>query len=214
MFERVKRKWIDCKEKVCYNKFMRIINAKFIKSASKKDEFIDDELPQIAIVGRSNVGKSSLINLLTNNSKMAKTSSTPGRTRLVNYFNINNQFYLVDLPGYGYHKASKSIANAWDAVMNDYFVDNEKLKLVFVLLDSRIMATELDKQMLDYLAENEIPAVIIMTKTDKISRNELFLNMSKISKEIRFNKDLIVATSALKKQGVERIETLLDEYLK
>ena len=193
---------------------MRIINAKFIKSASKKEEFIIDDLPQIAIVGRSNVGKSSLINLLTNNSKMAKTSSTPGRTRLVNYFNINNQFYLVDLPGYGYHKASKSIADSWDRVMNDYFIENEKLKLVFVLLDSRIMPTELDKQMLDYLAENEIPAVIIMTKTDKVSRSDLFLNMSKISKEIRFNKDLIIATSALKKQGVERIETLLDEYLK
>ena len=192
---------------------MRIINAKFIKSASKKSEFIFDDLPQIAIVGRSNVGKSSLINLLTNNSKMAKTSSTPGRTRLVNYFNINNQFYLVDLPGYGYHKASKSIGSNWDAVMNDYFVENEKLKLVFVLLDSRIEPTELDKQMLDYLAEHEIPAVIIMTKTDKISRSELFLNMSKISKEIRFNKDLIVATSALKKQGVERIENLIDEYL-
>ena len=193
---------------------MRFINAKFIKSASKKAEFIEDELPQIAIVGRSNVGKSSLINLLTNNSKMAKTSSTPGRTRLVNYFNINNQFYLVDLPGYGYHKASKSIANAWDAVMNDYFVGNVKLKLVFVLLDSRIEPTVLDKQMLDYLATQEIPAVIIMTKTDKISRSEIFLNMSKISKEIRFNKDLIVATSALKKQGVERIESLIDEYLK
>ena len=193
---------------------MRFINAKFIKSASKKAEFIEDELPQIAIVGRSNVGKSSLINLLTNNSKMAKTSSTPGRTRLVNYFNINNQFYLVDLPGYGYHKASKSIANAWDAVMNDYFVGNVKLKLVFVLLDSRIEPTDLDKQMLDYLATQEIPAVIIMTKTDKISRSEIFLNMSKISKEIRFNKDLIVATSALKKQGVERIESLIDEYLK
>ena len=194
-------------------KLKLFINAKFIKSASKKDEFIVDELPQIAIVGRSNVGKSSLINLLTNNSKMAKTSSTPGRTRLVNYFNINNKFYLVDLPGYGYHKASKSIANAWDAVMNDYFVDNQKLKLVFVLLDSRIMPTDLDKQMLDYLATNEISAVIIMTKTDKISRSDLFLNMNKISKEIRFNKDLILATSALKKQGVERIEELLIDYL-
>ena len=193
---------------------MRIINTKFIKSASKKEEFIVDELPQIAIVGRSNVGKSSLINLLTNNSKMAKTRSTPGRTRLVNYFNINNQFYLVDLPGYGYHKASKSIGDTWDKVMNDYFVDNDKLKLVFVLLDSRIMPTELDKQMLDYLAENEIPAVIILTKVDKISRSELGLNMSKISKEIRFNKDLIVATSTLKKQGVDRIERLLDEYIK
>ena len=192
---------------------MRFINAKFIKSASKKDEFIVDDLSQIAIVGRSNVGKSSLINLLTNNSKMAKTSSTPGRTRLVNYFNINNKFYLVDLPGYGYHKASKSIANAWDSVMNDYFSNNEQLRLVFVLLDSRVGATDLDKQMLDYLAEHEIPAIIIITKADKISRSEMGINMSKISKEIRFNKDLIIATSALKKQGVEKIENLIDEYI-
>ena len=192
---------------------MRFINAKFIKSASKKAEFIEDDLSQIAIVGRSNVGKSSLINLLTNNSKMAKTSSTPGRTRLVNYFNINNKFYVVDLPGYGYHKASKSIANAWDAVMNDYFSDNEKLKLVFVLLDCRVGATDLDKQMIDYLAEHEIPAIIILTKADKISRSEMGLCIAKISKEIRFNKDLIIATSALKKQGVERVETLIDEYL-
>ena len=192
---------------------MRFINAKFIKSASKKAEFIQDELSQIAIVGRSNVGKSSLINLLTNNSKMAKTSSTPGRTRLVNYFNIDNKFYVVDLPGYGYHKASKSIANAWDSVMNDYFSENAKLKLVFVLLDCRVGATELDKQMIGYLAEHEIPAVIILTKSDKISRSEMGLCIAKISKEIRFNKDLIVATSALKKQGVERVETLIDEYL-
>ena len=193
---------------------MRFINVNFIKSASKKDEFIADELPQIAIVGRSNVGKSSLINLLTNNSKMAKTSSTPGRTRLVNYFNVNKQFYLVDLPGYGYHKASKSIADSWDRVMNDYFVDNSKLKLVMVLLDSRLMPSELDKQMLDYLAENEIPAIIILTKTDKLSRSEINNNINKISKEIRYNKDLIIPTSATKKQGVETISKLLDEYIK
>lgn len=192
---------------------MRFINAKFIKSASKKEEFIVDDLNQIAIVGRSNVGKSSLINLLTNNGKMAKTSSTPGRTRLVNYFNINNKFYLVDLPGYGYHKASKALADSWDRVMNDYLSENEKLKLVFVLLDSRIGATELDYQMLDYLASYEIPAIIILTKADKISRSEMGLQIAKISKEIRFNKDLIVATSALKKQGVERIEKLVDEYI-
>ncbi len=197
----------------CYHIVMRFINAKFIKSASQKCEFIEDDLNQIAIVGRSNVGKSSLINLLTNNSKMAKTSSTPGRTRLVNYFNINNKFYLVDLPGYGYHKASKSIADEWDRVMNDYLSDNEKLRLVFVLLDSRIGATELDYQMLDYLATHEIPAVIILTKADKISRSEMGLQIAKISREVRFNKDLIVATSALKKQGVDRIEKLVDDYL-
>jgi len=192
---------------------MRFINAKFIKSASKKEEFIIDELPQIAIVGRSNVGKSSLINLLTNNSKMAKTSSTPGRTRLVNYFNINNQFYLVDLPGYGFAKASKETTNTWDDVMNDYFVNNEKLKLVMVLLDCRHKPTELDKQMINYLADNEIRTIIVLTKSDKINRSELNNAINSISKEMRYNKDLIVPTSASKKLGVEKIGALLDNYI-
>ncbi len=193
---------------------MRFINAKFIKSASKKAEFLVDELPQISIVGRSNVGKSSLINLLTNNSKMAKTSSTPGRTRLVNYFNINNQFYLVDLPGYGFAKASKNTTSAWDKVMNDYFVDNPQLKLTLVLLDCRIAPTSLDVQMIDYLAGLEIPVAIILTKTDKISRSELNNSIAKISNQLRFAKNRIIATSTLKKQGVEQIADLLDEFVK
>ena len=192
---------------------MRFINAKFIKSASKKSEFIFDDLAQVAIVGRSNVGKSSLINTLTNNGKLAKTSSTPGRTRLVNYFNIDNKFYLVDLPGYGYHKASKGIAKAWDNVMNDYFSDNPNLKLVLLLLDSRILATDLDKQMMDYLFEKQIPALIVLTKADKISRSELNLQIDKLSKELRYSKDRIVATSALKKSGVEKIGIILDDYI-
>ena len=192
---------------------MRFINAKFIKSASKKSEFIFDDLAQVAIVGRSNVGKSSLINTLTNNEKLAKTSSTPGRTRLVNYFNIDNKFYLVDLPGYGYHKASKGIAKAWDNVMNDYFSDNPNLKLVLLLLDSRILATDLDKQMMDYLFEKQIPALIVLTKADKISRSELNLQIDKLSKELRYSKDRIVSTSALKKSGVEKIGIILDDYI-
>lgn len=191
----------------------RFINVKFIKSASKKDEFIVDDLPQVAIVGRSNVGKSSLINLLTNNSKMAKTSSMPGRTRLVNYFNVNNKFYLVDLPGYGFAKASKNLTSAWDSVMNDYFVENEKLKVVMVLVDSRLNPTELDIQMLDYLAEHQIPAFIIMTKTDKLNRSQINLNKDKISKQLRYSKDLIIPTSTLKKSGVEEIANKLAEYL-
>lgn len=192
---------------------MRFINAKFIKSASKKSEFIFDDLAQVAIVGRSNVGKSSLINTLTNNGKLAKTSSTPGRTRLVNYFNIDNKFYLVDLPGYGYHKASKGIAKAWDNVMNDYFSDNPNIKLVLLLLDSRILATDLDKQMIDYLFEKQIPALIVLTKADKISRSELNLQIDKLSKELRYSKDRIVSTSALKKSGVEKIGIILDDYI-
>ena len=194
-------------------KRIRFINVKFIKSASKKAEFIEDELNQVAIVGRSNVGKSSLINLLTNNSKMAKTSSTPGRTRLVNYFNVNNQFYLVDLPGYGYHKAGKEHTDIWDKTMNDYFTDNEKLKVVLLLIDSRIKPTELDKQMVQYLAERDIPVVIILTKADKVNRSEINLSKDKISNELRFNKSRIIATSTLKKQGVAEICNILDEFI-
>ncbi len=192
---------------------MRFINTQFIKSASKRDEFIVDDFSQIAIVGRSNVGKSSIINMLTNNSKMAKTSSTPGRTRLVNYFLVNNQFYLVDLPGYGFHKASKEIATNWDRVMNDYFTDNERLKAVLLLLDSRHEPNNLDYQMLDYLAEQEIPAIIVLTKIDKLSRSEVNNQIMKISKLVRFNRDRIVATSATKKQGTEEIGKLLDEFI-
>lgn len=192
---------------------MRFINAKFIKSAEKKSDFILDNLPQIAVVGRSNVGKSSLINLLTNNKKMAKTSSTPGRTRLVNYFNIDNKFYIVDLPGYGYAKASKNMTNAWDNVMNDYFIDNDNLKLVFVLLDCRHNPSALDIQMVNYLAENEIPAILILTKVDKLSKSELNKNIANISNLLRYNKDMIIPTSSEKKIGVSQIEKILDEYI-
>ena len=192
---------------------VRFINVKFIKSASKKAEFIEDELPQIAIVGRSNVGKSSLINMLTCNSKMAKTSSTPGRTRLVNYFNVNNQFYLVDLPGYGFNKAGKGVASVWDSVMNDYFVDNKKLKLVMVLLDSRLMPTALDKQMIDYLATNELPSILVLTKADKISKSEQNMQIKKVAENLRFNPNLIIPTSSSKKLGADKIAEILKNYL-
>lgn len=192
---------------------MRFINTKFIKSASKRDEFIVDNFSQIAIVGRSNVGKSSIINMLTNNSKIAKTSSTPGRTRLVNYFLVNNEFYLVDLPGYGFHKASKDIATNWDKVMNDYFTENERLKVVLLLLDCRHEPNNLDLEMLDYLAEKEIPAIIVLTKIDKLSRSEVNNQITKISKLVRYNRDRIVPTSATKKQGTDQIGKLLDEFI-
>ncbi len=192
---------------------MKFVNTRFIKSASKKEEFIVDEKPQICFVGRSNVGKSSLINLICNNSKMAKTSSTPGRTRLVNYFEVDNLIYLVDLPGYGYHKAGKSLTTSWDKTMNDYFTENDKLKLVFVLLDARVGVTELDKQMLDYLGDREIPAQIILTKTDKISKSELNNIKNKIGREIRFNLDYILSTSAEKKIGREKIYEVIEKYV-
>ena len=188
---------------------VRFINCRFVKSASKASEFIIDDLPQIAIVGRSNVGKSSLINMLTNNSKMAKTSSLPGRTRLVNYFNVNNRFYIVDLPGYGFAKAAKDTIETWDAVMNDYFVNNEKLKLVLLLVDSRLGLQNKDLEMLNYLNDNDLPVVIVFTKTDKISRSEANQVAQATANQIRYDKSLIVLTSSSKKVGADKIAELI-----
>ena len=189
---------------------MRLINFKFVKSASKPNEFIVDELPQVAIVGRSNVGKSSLINMLANNKKMAKTSSTPGRTRLVNYFDIDGKVYLVDLPGYGFAQASKSIKKEWDRVLDDYFNNTHNLKLVLVLIDSRHLPSELDVMMINYLVELNIPYQIVLTKTDKLSRSQLNKNINDISNHIRHNKSMFIATSADKKQGAEQIADAIE----
>ena len=192
---------------------VRFINCKFIKSASKASEFVADDLPQIAIVGRSNVGKSSLINMLTNNSKMAKTSSLPGRTRLVNYFLINNQFYLVDLPGYGFAKAAKETIGTWDADMNDYFGNNNNLKLVLLLVDSRIGLMDKDIEMLNYLNDNDLMAVIVLTKTDKINRSDINRMVDKISTTIRYDRTYIIPTSSSKKIGADRIASLIADKL-
>lgn len=193
---------------------MRLINFKFIKSASKPSEFIIDELPQVAIVGRSNVGKSSLINMLANNKNMAKTSSTPGRTRLVNYFCVNNEFYLVDLPGYGFAKASKAEKESWDSVLDNYFNNTHNLKLVLVLLDSRHIPTQLDVMMIDYLVSREIPYQIVLTKADKLSNNEYFKNVRDISNAIRHSKDIMIKTSAEKKLGVQAISDVIENAIK
>ena len=193
---------------------MRLINFKFIKSASKPAEFLTDELPQIAIVGRSNVGKSSLINMLANNKNMAKTSSTPGRTRLVNYFEVNKEFYLVDLPGYGFAKASKEQKDSWDSVLDNYFNNTHNLKLVLALIDSRHLPTDLDVMMIDYLVDRNIPYQIVLTKTDKLSRNELNNNIRKISDYIRHSKDIMITTSSEKKLGREEIAIAIEQAIK
>ena len=192
---------------------MRLINFKFVKSASKPAEFIVDDLAQVAVVGRSNVGKSSLINMLANNKNMAKTSSAPGRTRLVNYFEVNKEFYLVDLPGYGYAKLSKSQKESWDSVLGSYFDSAENLKLVLVLLDCRHLPSELDVLMINYLVERDIKYRIVLTKADKLSKSELNQNMKKISDYIRHSKDIMLVTSSDKKQGREAISQAIEEVI-
>lgn len=134
--------------------------------------------PEFAFIGRSNVGKSSLINMLVNKKDLALTSSKPGKTQLINHFIINDAWYLVDLPGYGFAKVARSAREQWEAFIADYILERKNLVCVFVLIDSRLEIQPIDAQFMQWLGENEIPFCIIFTKTDKLTKNELAKNLS------------------------------------
>ena len=151
---------------------MLIKNAQFTRSVSSTENYFNHELPEIALVGKSNVGKSSLINMLTNNGKLARTSKQPGKTRLINYFLINKEFYLVDLPGYGFAKVSKTEKDTWDKMMVDYFTQSEMLKCVVILMDIRHDPTAEDKAMVTMCEYYAIPYIIVATKADKIAKSK------------------------------------------
>lgn len=185
----------------------------FIKSAINKDGFLFDDKQQVCFVGRSNVGKSSLINMLCNQKSLARTSSTPGRTRLVNYFLVDDKFYLVDLPGYGFQKGSKAEQKDWDEMMDDYFTNTRSLRLALVLLDIRRDLTSEDLDIQKYLFANNIPFKIVLTKTDKVSNNEKFVRTRALCEQLRYNNEALIFTSADKKLGREELIKLIDCYL-
>lgn len=148
------------------------MQVKFLKSLTRLEDMPRSEKPQIAFVGRSNVGKSSLINHLCNQKNLARVSAEPGRTRTINIFDVDNKFFLVDLPGYGYAKASKDKRQEFLGMLNDYLGSTEQLKLVFLIIDARIGPTDLDREMLNYLKSNGTPFVLILNKADKLSKSE------------------------------------------
>ena len=152
---------------------MRISSARFVKSAKQANDFPKDKKPEIAFCGRSNSGKSSLLNALTNSHGLARTSSSPGRTQLINFFLVDGQTYYVDLPGYGYAKVPKGIRDTWGEMIENYLRNREPLKLAIMLVDSRIPPTDSDQVMKNWLDHFGIPNLVVLTKTDKISRNEL-----------------------------------------
>ncbi len=192
---------------------MKITKSTFVKSVASDKNLINDGISQIAFVGRSNVGKSSLINMLVNNSKLARTSNTPGRTRLINYFLINDAFYFVDLPGYGYAKASKTLSAGWQSLIEPYILNNPQLKCVCVLLDSRHEPSELDKQMIDFLVYYNIPFLLIATKCDKFTKSALKPNLLKIANAVGVGISNIYGTSSSKKMGKEELLKRLDDFL-
>lgn len=192
---------------------MEIKSAKFQTSVADSKNILADGRSEIAFVGRSNVGKSSLINMLTKNGKLCKTSSTPGRTRLINYFLINDDFYFVDLPGYGYAKASKSEVSNWQGMIEPYLIDNSQLKCVCMLVDSRFEPTEQDKQMMTFLNYYQIPFIIIATKCDKFGKSQIKPQMLKIANCLGVGKDNVFASSSEKIIGRLEILEKLDQFL-
>ena len=185
---------------------MIIKHAEFITSAAKKGQYPPLGPSEIAFAGRSNVGKSSLINLLTRQRKLAKVSQNPGKTRTINFFNIDDSWRIVDLPGYGYAKVSKSESESWGKMMEDYLENRENLKIVALLVDSRHEPTAQDKQMYDYLRYYNLSGLVVATKADKLSKNELNKNLAMIRKELELTQDeKLIAVSALNKTGVDQL---------
>ena len=194
---------------------MTIKSAEFICSAAKPASYPEAGVPEIAFAGRSNVGKSSLINLLFNRKKLAKVSATPGKTRTINFFSINGgQFRIVDLPGYGFAKVSKSESESWGKMMEDYLSGRENLACVFQLVDSRHEPSAQDKQMYEYLRYYGLDGIVVATKADKLSKNELNKNLNIIRKELELEKtDILIPVSALAKTGAEELTAAIDRLL-
>ena len=187
---------------------MIIKQASFVISNTDYKKCPDDQKAEYAFIGRSNVGKSSLINSLTNNKSLAKTSSKPGKTQLINHFLINNEWYMVDLPGYGYAKTSKTNRAIFHKMINDYLLNRKNLICLFVLIDSRHNLQAIDDDFMQWLAENQIPFSIIFTKTDKLSKNNLAKNLKDFKKKMLENwSELpnILLSSAHKKEGLKEI---------
>ncbi len=185
---------------------MIVKTAEFVTSVSDANKLTEyDDLPQFTFVGRSNVGKSSLINYLTNRKNLAKTSSTPGRTRLINFFKINQKFYLVDLPGYGFAQASHSEQSQWQSLIGGYLQNTQSLKLVFVLVDVRHEPSKLDAQMLNYLYQFQIPFCVVATKADKVGKSQLHKNLQMIANAFGLGVQDVIYVSSEKRQGAQAI---------
>ena len=161
-----------------------IISANFITSSTDLSQCPKPDFPEYAFMGRSNVGKSSLINMLTGMKMLAKTSTAPGKTRLINHFLINEQWYLVDLPGYGYAKVGQQVRKKWEQLIESYLTKRPNLMSAFILVDSRLPLQENDRQVINWFGEKQLPFLIIMTKTDKLSKVELDKNFQSYKKSL------------------------------
>ena len=188
---------------------MIIKKSEIIAVTAGRSQYPSDDKKELAFAGRSNVGKSSLINMLTGRKKLAKVSGNPGKTRTINFYEINGEFRIADLPGYGYAKVSKSVSESWGKMMEEYFRNRNSLVRVILLVDIRHEPTKHDVEMYDYLKFYGLDGTVVATKSDKISRNQIEKSKSTIRKKLGMSQtDKIICISSLKKTGYDE---LLDE---
>ena len=194
---------------------MIVKSAKFIKSIA--DGNADDYSPQVCVAGRSNCGKSSLLNTLMN-AKLCKTSQTPGRTQLINVFEVGydegKRFYFVDLPGYGFNAAQKSKADSWSKCIDIYFGTCKNIAQVLCLMDIRRDPSDLDKALINYLRDLELPFTVVLTKSDKLKRSQLYNAKIKIAAALGLARDNLIVTSSLDKNGRDELLNRIDEVIK
>jgi len=192
---------------------MEIKSASFVTSLAQYHENAPINLPQLAVVGKSNVGKSSLINALCNRKKLCKTSATPGKTRLINVFLINDQFHLVDLPGYGFAKVDKKEKERWGAMMDHYFQDSTLLMHVLLLVDIRHDPTQDDVAMAQYFRQMDIPFTVVATKADKISRGARMKQLAPICRQMLVQPWDVIVSSSEDNTGRDKLLELIDQIL-
>lgn len=191
---------------------MKITSSEIVISAVSPKQYPDDGKPEFALVGRSNVGKSSTINTMLNRKKLARVSSSPGKTRTINFYIINKEFYLVDLPGYGYAKVSKSEKSNWGNMMETYLKSRENLYEVILLVDIRHEPTEDDKIMYNWIRHYGYGTIVIATKSDKISRGNYQKHFKIIREKLGMSPtDKIIPVSSLKKEGIDKLWTSLKD---
>ena len=192
---------------------MLIKSAEFVKSATRPDNYPESDLPEVAFAGRSNVGKSSLINVLVNRKALVRTSSTPGRTQLLNFFDINGTFSLVDLPGYGFAKVPLAVKKDWGPMVRTFLERRHNLRAVVILFDIRRVPREEDLQLLDWLEEYQIPTIPVLTKVDKVSRGQREKQIKPILAATGLPRDAFSLFSALNREGKDEVWERIEEAL-
>ncbi|ASP28281.1 GTP-binding protein YsxC [Spiroplasma corruscae] len=194
--------------------FTKIKNAKFIKSAASKDGWIEDDIKEVCFIGRSNVGKSTFINTLTNNKKLAKTSSTPGKTRLLNFFDINNgSFRIVDAPGYGFARVSADIRLSFAKMMEEFLINRKNLIFICQLVDLRHKPTTEDVEMYNYFKYHQIKVFVVATKKDKCKKNDIKKNEKIIKETLKLSsEDNFISISSVSKENLNEVLIIFNNY--